>query len=102
MSPALYNGLKYNKKDVVHNAYKSDVFSLGYCLLFAMTLSINILNDIREITYQNMLDLMISKALKIRYSQKIIKLIKNMLKLNENERFDFMKIKDYLKENYNY
>ena len=49
-----------------------------------------------------MLDLMISKALKIRYSQKIIKLIKNMLKLNENERFDFMKIKDYLKENYNY
>ena len=102
MSPALYNGLKYNKKDVVHNAYKSDVFSLGYCLLYAMTLSINILNDIREITYQNMLDLMISKALKIRYSQKIIKLIKNMLKLNENDRFDFMKIKDYLKENYNF
>ena len=102
MSPVLYNGLKYNKKDVVHNAYKSDVFSLGYCLLFAMTLSINILNDIREITYQNMLDLMINKALKLRYSQKMIKLIKNMLKLDENERFDFMKIKEYLKENYNY
>ena len=26
MSPVLYNGLKYNQRDVIHNAYKSDVY----------------------------------------------------------------------------
>ena len=61
MSPALFNGLKYNKKNVVHNAYKSDVFSLGYCVLFAMSLNINILNEIRQSVAQKPLELKISK-----------------------------------------
>ena len=53
MSPVLYNGLKWNKKDVLHNVYKSDVFSLGYCLLYAASLNFKIINEIRE-TLENL------------------------------------------------
>ena len=49
MSPVLYKGLIYNQKEVIHNAYKSDVYSLGFCLIYALTLNINILTDLRDI-----------------------------------------------------
>ena len=101
MSPALFNGLKYNKKNVVHNAYLSDVFSLGYCVLFAMSLNINILNEIRKSVAQKPLELKISKELKINYANsKLIPLIHKMLALNEAERIDFKRILKYLNENF--
>ena len=101
MSPALFNGLKYNKKNVVHNAYKSDVFSLGYCVLFAMSLNINILNEIRQSVAQKPLELKISKELKKNYANsKLIPLIHKMLALNEAERIDFKRILIYLNENF--
>ena len=101
MSPALFNGLKYNKKNVVHNAYKSDVFSLGYCVLFAMSLNINILNEIRKSVAQKPLELKISKELKKNYANsKLIPLIHKMLALNEAERIDFKRILIYLNENF--
>jgi serine/threonine protein kinase len=56
MSPILYNGLKINQKDVVHNAYKSDVFSFGFCILYALTLNLRILNDIRNIINMNVIN----------------------------------------------
>ena len=43
MSPALYDGLKHEKDDVSHNPFKSDVFSLGFCLLYAAALNFNLL-----------------------------------------------------------
>ena len=49
MSPILYNGLKYSKKNIRHNPYKSDMFSLGYCFLYAMCLNLRVLEYIREI-----------------------------------------------------
>ena len=100
MAPILYNGLKFNKKEVIHNAYKSDIFSLGYCCLYAMCLSVNILNDIREIVNQKVLNLIIEKELSKRYSYKIITLLENMLKLKEDERYDYETIQNYLDKNY--
>ena len=38
MSPALYNGLLRDAPYVDHNAFKSDVFSLGCCLIIAANL----------------------------------------------------------------
>ena len=35
MSPILYYALKRKEENVIHNPYKSDVFSLGMCSLFA-------------------------------------------------------------------
>ena len=100
MAPILYNGLKFNKKEVIHNAYKSDIFSLGYCCLYAMCLSVNILNDIREIVNQKVLNLIIEKELNKRYSNKIIILLENMLKIKEDERYDYETIQNYLDKNY--
>ena len=48
MSPALKDGLKFNRQGVKHNAFKSDVFSLGYCFLYAMSLDMEILEQARE------------------------------------------------------
>ena len=101
MSPMLYQGLKYNKKDVMHNPYKSDVYSLGLCLLYALTFNLNLLNDLREIISVRVFNSMISRALKKKYSEKLIKLITKMLILNEKERFSFEDIIKYINENYN-
>ena len=101
MSPVLYNGLKYNQKDVIHNAYKSDVYSLGYCLIYALTLNLNILNDLREIISMKVIHSMISKNIKKHYSGKMIDLITKMLEFEEIKRFSFHDIQKYIQENYN-
>ena len=100
MSPVLYYCLKNREKDVIHNAYKSDVFSLGFCLLYAMVLTVKVLNDIREINNMNVISLIIKKALRRNYSNKMQVLINGMLELDENKRFSFEDIKKYLKENF--
>ena len=33
MSPLLYDGLLYDDSYMEHDGYKSDVFSLGYCMI---------------------------------------------------------------------
>ena len=49
MSPALYSGLKNDKNDVNHDPYKSDVFSFGFCFLYASALNFNLLYRLRDI-----------------------------------------------------
>ena len=48
MSPLLYNGLKFSKHNIRHNPFKSDMFSLGLCFLYALCLTIRVLESIRE------------------------------------------------------
>ena len=100
MSPILYNGLKFNQKDIVHNAYKSDVFSFGFCILYALTLNLQILNEIRNIINMTIINNIVQRNLKKYYSKNLINLILNMLELNENDRFSFNDIKKYLDEKY--
>ena len=40
MSPILFRALNKRQKQLIHNTYKSDVFSLGMCILLAATLKI--------------------------------------------------------------
>ena len=98
MSPILYNGLKFNQKDVVHNAYKSDVFSFGFCILYALTLNLKILNELRNVIDKNVISNIVQRNLKKNYSKNLIDLILNMLELNEKERFSFYDIKKYINE----
>ena len=49
MSPSLYNGLKENKDDIEHDPFKSDLFSLGFCFVYAATMDFNLLYDLRNI-----------------------------------------------------
>ena len=102
MSPALYNGLKMGQKDVLHNAFKSDVFSLGYCLLYALTLNLNILTQIRDLNNMNIISKIIQRNLKKNYSENLINLIIKMVYLNEKERISFLDVSNYLNDKYYY
>ena len=90
MSPVLYKGYKFNQKNVLHNPYKSDVFSLGYCLLYAICLNLKVLETVRELTTMRSIISSINKYLiKNKYSDKLMNLIYKMIDPNERERFDF-------------
>ena len=101
MSPILYNAVKYNKKNVEHNVYKSDVFSLGFCFLYAAALNFKILSDLREIKDMKEIRIKIGKYLNKRYSSKLINAIIKMVEYNENERVDFIEMEKYIKDNLN-
>ena len=95
MSPLLFYGLRSRKikKYIKHNPYKSDVFSLGLCALFAGTLCFESLYDVRELKNNISIKIIIEKYLKKRYSYKIINIISNMLDINETTRDDFIELK---------
>lgn len=97
MSPILFEGLKENLDDVTHNTYKSDVFSLGYCFLYAATLTFNSIYDIRDLTEMKQISAVLSKHLKNKYSSKLINLIGCMIDVNEVKRLDFLGLTEYLK-----
>ena len=103
MSPIVYTGHKIHQKNIVHNPYKSDVFSLGYCLIYAMTLSLQLLESIREATDMKKVISQINKILvnKRKYSEKMVKLIIKMVDINEDKRYDFIELEEELKNNYN-
>ena len=100
MSPALYNGLKNEKNDVTHNPYKSDVFSLGFCFLYASALNFNLLYEVRDILDSRSINIILQKFLNKFYSEKLIKLLSSMLEIDEAKRFDFRTIKEYIENNY--
>ena len=101
MSPKLYEGLKNNKNDINHDSYKSDVFSLGFCFLYAASLEVNLLYQVRDITDNNILNDIINTHLNKYYSEKFIKIIGFMLKIDEIKRFGFNEIIEYIESNYN-
>lgn len=100
MSPVLYNGLKWNKKDVLHNVYKSDVFSLGYCLLYAASLNFKIISEIRELKDMKELNKIMVKYFGFRYSKKFWFLLMKMVEYEEKKRLDFLELEKYLKDNF--
>ena len=98
MSPILYKGYKYNQNAVNHNPFKSDVFSIGYCFLYAMCLNLNVLNSLRELTTMKSMINCINKFLIPNlYSKKLIDLVYNMIEPNEDLRYDFEDISNELK-----
>ena len=101
MSPVLYKGYKFNKKNIMHNPYKSDVCSLGYCLLYAICLNLKILETLRELTTMKSIIASINKyIMKNRYSDKLMNLIYKMIDPNEDERFDFEDLSKELDKNF--
>ena len=89
MSPILFYGLRADLIQVKHNTYKSDVFSLGMCLLYAATMHFDGTDEIRELIDMNEIKLSLEKYLKERYSDKFINLLLTMLQTNEDLRPDF-------------
>ena len=92
MSPILFQALNNRKKDVIHNTYKSDVFSLGMCFFFAATLTFQSLYDIREINKMEIIENIIQNYLYPKYSKKIVDIIIRMLQIEEIKRPDFIQL----------
>ena len=90
MSPILYNGLKMAKEDVVHDLYKSDVFSLGYSMLYAVSLTHDIINEIRDLEKMEDITKILYKRMKPRYSDEFINIILKMINPDEIKRIDFI------------
>ena len=95
MSPNLFFVLKYdgNCLKVKHNLFKSDVFSLGYCFLYAMSLDIKLIKNIREESSMNDVILIINRyGLDKRYSKIFMEIIYKMIQTDENKRYDFFEL----------
>ena len=98
MSPSLYERHKNNKKDTFHNAFKSDVFSLGFSCLYAMGLNLKIIENIRELKNMKIIISSIHKDMpKKLYSDKLLKIIFKMIEVDENKRCDFIELERELK-----
>ena len=97
MSPLLYAGNLESKYDIQHNPFKSDVFSLGYCFIYASCLDYELINDIRKVTEENKLRQILKKAFPKMYSLRYIDLLLKMVVNDENKRVDFIGLNSLLK-----
>ena len=100
MSPALYAGLKHELNDVSHNPFKSDVFSLGFCFIYAAALNFNLLYQVRDVIDNKNINMMLHKFLSKYYSENFITLLISMLEMDESKRFDFIDIKTFIEKNF--
>ena len=100
MSPALYSGLKNEKDDVNHDPYKSDVFSLGFCFLYAAVLDLELLYQMRDINNSKKINDVLQQHLERKYSQTFINVLSHMMEIEESERFDFLQLINFINENY--
>ena len=92
MSPILFNGLNEKLMQVKHNTYKSDVFSLGMCILYATTLTEDSLYDIREFYNMTNIRKVLENYLYKKYSTVIIEILLFMLEIEEKKRPDFIQL----------
>ena len=100
MSPALYNGLKVNRDDVMHDPFKSDLFSLGFCLVYAATMNFNLLYELRNMNNDLEIKKRIKQNLRENYSEKFIWILTKMVELDENNRFDFKELQNEIDKIY--
>ena len=99
MSPVLFRSLKKKNKSkyIKHNTYKSDVFSLGYCILLATTLNFDCLFSIRELDDMNLIINNIKSFVNNRYSNNFLNVLFIMLELEEKMRPDFIQLESIVK-----
>ena len=96
MSPKLFFGMKRKEKSVIHNAYKSDVFSLALCMLLMATFNYDILVQIREVIDMEKIKNVVNQFLSKRYSDNLISFLLLMLEIDENKRPDFIQLENDL------
>ena len=99
MSPILFKAFKFKRNQVLHNPYKSDVFSLGMCMFQCCTLTYKSLFSIRELKNMNNLKDILVKYLISRYSYDFIDILLKMLEIDEKKRFDFIQLESFLFQN---
>ena len=92
MSPKMFRAYQSGKQNVKHNAYKSDVYSLGICFFIASSLCYDGPNFIRQMTDMNRIKQVLDYNLAKKYSPNLVNLIYTMLEIDESKRPDFMQL----------
>ena len=82
---------------MIHNTYKSDVFSLGMCILLAATLTYQSLYDIRELDNMESVKNILVKYLIVKYSYNFVGTLLKMLEVNEELRPDFIQLENNIR-----
>ena len=100
MSPALYSGLKNESNDVNHDPYKSDVFSLGFCFIYAAALNFKLLYQLRDVYNSNQMNQILKQQLKKKYSDTFIDILSHMMEVDESLRYDFSHLMEAINANY--
>jgi len=93
MAPELVKALNTNKTSFAYNSYRSDVYSLGLCLLFLTTFKIFTVQEVLNScssrrAYEKLLSKLF-KEMKRNYSKILIKVLKLMLVQDSFKRLDF-------------
>ena len=96
MSPIIFRALNKKQNQLVHNTYKSDVFSLGMCILLAATLTFQSLYDIRELKHMDKIKNILIKYLIAKFSYDFVHILVKMLEINEDLRPDFIELEKIL------
>ena len=95
MSPLLLKAY-HQSTDVIHDSYKSDVYSLGMCALYAANLSTRIIDAVRAVgDDRRRMSLLMSKFGN-RYSTKLIKILYSMSQPDERKRPNFTQLEAML------
>ena len=97
MSPLLFNGLRNGQIDIKHNLFKSDVYSLGLCVLYAAVTNNKPLYEIRKYVDMPGVKKYLEKLLKGKYSSKFLSLLISMLEIHEKNRPDFIELEKTMK-----
>ena len=92
MSPIVFKGYRSGIQNIRHNAYKSDVYSLGICFFLAASLSYDGPNIIRQMEDMKKIRKTVEFNLGNRYSDNLIDIILTMLKVDESKRPDFLSL----------
>ena len=96
MSPILFRALNKRQTHIIHNTYKSDVFSLGMCLFLAATLTFQSLYDIRELKDMQMIKNILIQYLIAKYSYDFVHILIKLLEISEDLRPDFIELEKIL------
>lgn len=101
-SPKLAEAFKWEqeKKDISnfsHNAYKSDVFSLGLTFLYMATfIQFDQHQSMDKTEFENKRSQMVDSCI---YSEKIKNILSIMLEYDENKRPDFLELRKFFRAN---
>ena len=101
MSPIIYEALIKNKKNVRHNIFKSDVYSLGLCFVYALTKNVYVIQKIKSIKQEDKIKMFILGNLytkNIELKKVFIDIIVKMVIYDEKYRPDFIELYNLIKE----
>ena len=97
MSPILFRAVKFKPDSLTkYNSFKSDVFSLGLCFLYASSLNSEILLKVRETNDMEKIGIIVNRYLGDKYSQEYINILMYMIQMEEAYRPDFIELNSWI------